>query len=69
MCSSEDHKYTSVSVPQPLFDKTKTRLENTGFTSVSSFVTFLLREFLSWSAEDDSQTNTIKEKLKKLGYF
>jgi len=62
--------YTSVSIPNPLFKKTKNRLTGTGFTSVSSFVTFLLREFISWSADDqDKHENTIKEKLRKLGYF
>jgi len=62
-------RYTSVSIPLPLFQKTKKRLQGTGFTSVSSFVAFLLREFLSWSPSEDPQGEKIKEKLKKLGYF
>ncbi|OQX50312.1 hypothetical protein B5M47_03940 [candidate division CPR3 bacterium 4484_211] len=61
--------FTSVSIPNPLFQKTKKRLAGTGFTSVSSFVAFLLREFLSWSKEDRGKEDSIKEKLRKLGYF
>ena len=62
--------YTSVSIPKPLFNKVKNRLKGTGFTSISSFVTFLLREFVTWSKNDDEGKEiSIREKLKKLGYF
>jgi hypothetical protein len=61
-----------------LFEKTRVRLNGTGFTSVSSYVTFVLREILSTSAtekkprqreafaaEDEAR---VKSRLRGLGY-
>lgn len=69
----EKRHFTSVSIPSLLFSKVKKRIEDTGFTSVSSFVTFLLREVVSWSPEEKGirkkDEENIKNKLKKLGYL
>ncbi len=40
-------KYTTVSIPAPLADNIKKQIIGTGFTSVSDYVTFVLREVLS----------------------
>ncbi|HEC39590.1 MAG TPA: CopG family transcriptional regulator, partial [bacterium] len=43
--NEEEHKveYTTVSIPKPLADKVKNRMKGTGFSSVSSYVTYVLR--------------------------
>ena len=70
-------KYTTVSIPIPLAEKIKKRMEGTGFTSISSYVTYILREVLS-SIESDEQTKEafskeeeekVKQRLRNLGYI
>ena len=67
-------KYTTVSLPLPLNDKIKDLIKNTGFNSVSSFVTYVLRQVVSegehgpdgFSKNDEEK---VKERLKSLGYL
>lgn len=69
-----DKKFTTVSIPTPLFKKIKERIKDTGFTSVSSYVTYVLREIVaeeeeegeSFSKEDEER---IKQRLRALGYL
>ncbi len=70
-----DPKFTTVSIPTPLFEKIKKRIEGTGFTSVSSYVVYVLREILAedstgeeeaFSKEDEER---VKERLRSLGYL
>ncbi len=66
-------KYGTVSLPMPLIDKIKERINGTGMTSVSSYVAFVMRQVIS--LEDDGevfskkQEEEIKERLKRLGYY
>ncbi len=48
----DEKKFTSVSIPVPLFRKVEERIKGTGFTSVSSYVTYVLREII---AEEERQ--------------
>lgn len=68
-----DKKYTTVSLPTPLFEKIQEKIRGTGFTSVSDYVTFVLREILThgadqeaFSAEDEKK---VKDRLRSLGYL
>jgi len=71
---SEKKKFTTVSIPTPLFKKVEERIKDTGFTSVSSYVTYVLREIVSeeeeeaeaFSKEDEER---VKERLRALGYL
>lgn len=69
---SEKTEFTTVSIPVPLFEKLKGQINGTGFTSVSSYVGYILREVIAekgekpFKQEDDEK---IKEKLRKLGYL
>ncbi|MBY9006511.1 MAG: CopG family transcriptional regulator [Candidatus Lokiarchaeota archaeon] len=76
---TEEHKvhYTTVSIPKPLVDKIKERMIGTGFSSVSSYVTYILRQVLS-SIEKDERTKqafskeeeeAVKQRLRDLGYL
>ncbi|MFO7837699.1 MAG: CopG family transcriptional regulator [Candidatus Thorarchaeota archaeon] len=69
-------KFTSVSVPVPLFNKIEERIEGTGFTSVSSYVTYVLREIIANREEEDTENpftkedeKKVKDRLKALGYL
>ncbi len=68
---------TTISIPKPLADKIKQRIEGTGFNSISSYVTYILRQVLSsieqknkeeevFSKNDEEE---IKKRLKNLGYI
>ena len=71
---NEKKKFTTVSIPTPLFKKVEERIKDTGFTSVSSYVTYVLREIVSeeeeeaeaFSKEDEER---VKERLRALGYL
>jgi Arc/MetJ-type ribon-helix-helix transcriptional regulator len=71
----EGKKFTTISIPTPLADKIKKRIKGTGFTSLSSYVTYVLREVLAgieeesddaFSKEDEER---VKERLRALGYL
>jgi len=69
-------KYTTVSIPKPLYEKIKKRIENTGFTSVSDYVTYVLREVLASLEEEEKEDvfsedeeERVKERLRALGYL
>jgi Arc/MetJ-type ribon-helix-helix transcriptional regulator len=67
-------KFTTVSIPTPLFKKIEARIKSTGFTSVSSYVAYVLREIIAEEekeeepfSEDDKER--VKERLRALGYI
>ena len=68
-------KYTTVSIPTTLFNKIKDRIMDTGFTSVSSYVTYVLREIISEDIEEEKDPFTtededrVKQRLRALGYL
>jgi len=68
-------KYTTISVPRILVEKVKERIAGTGFSSVSSFTTYLLRQIVSYEKGDSSTAlskddeERLKARLKNLGYF
>ena len=57
-------KYGTISLPLPLIEKVKKKIEGTGMSSVSAYIAFILRQILS--EEDGAQ---IRNRLKKLGYI
>ncbi len=73
---SRSVKYTTVSIPLTLYNRIKKIIEGTGFTSVSQFVTYVLREIVveyeeAKSGEEfsEEERRRIIDKLKKLGYI
>ena len=77
--SEEEHKvdYTTVSIPKTLIDKVKNRMKGTGFPSVSSYVTYVLRQVISSIEEDEKskeaftkeEEEKVKQRLRDLGYI
>ncbi len=72
-----DGKYTTVSIPTPLAENIRNRIEGTGFNSISSYVTYILRQVLSSMDEENVDTSKmrkedekeVKRRLKALGYL
>ncbi len=66
-------KFMRISIPTSLYKKIEGRIKDTGFTSVSSYVTYVLREVLSEDEEDEDFTEEdeekVKERLRSLGYL
>jgi len=70
-------KYTTVSIPITLYKRIKEMIKDTGFTSVSQFVTYILREVISSMEEEKLKGVTLSEeekkniikRLKRLGYL
>jgi len=71
----DDKKYTTISIPTPLAEKIKKRIKGTGFNSLSSYVTYVLREIISNIDEEEGEAFTkedeekVKERLRALGYL
>jgi len=72
---SKQKKFTTVSIPTLLFKKVEERIKGTGFTSVSGYVTYVLREIVAeeeekteeaFSKEDEER---VKARLRALGYI
>ena len=72
---NEEKKYTTLSIPTPLAEKIKKRIEGTGFNSLSAYVTYVLREVISNMDEDGEEAfskedeEKVKERLRALGYL
>jgi Arc/MetJ-type ribon-helix-helix transcriptional regulator len=76
MSENPERKYTTVSIPIQLYEKIKQRIEGTGFTSVSDYVTYVLREVLASLEEEEKEEvfskeeeEKVKERLRALGYL
>ena len=77
--SEDEHKveYTTVSIPKPLVEKIKNRMKGTGFPSVSSYVTYVLRQVISSIDEEEKskeaftkeEEEKVKQRLRDLGYI
>jgi Arc/MetJ-type ribon-helix-helix transcriptional regulator len=71
----DEKKYTTISIPTPLAEKIKKRIKGTGFHSLSSYATYVLREIISNIDEDEEEAFTkedeekVKERLRALGYL
>lgn len=72
---AEEKKFTTISIPTPLAEKIKKRIKGTGFTSLSSYVTYVLREVISGVEEENEEAfskddeKRVKDRLKSLGYL
>lgn len=69
-----EKEFTTISIPTSLYKKIEELIRGTDVTSVSSYITKILRESLSkeqakeevFSKEDEEK---VKERLKALGYI
>ena len=54
----------TLKIPKPLYDKLKAIVENTGYSSVTEFVVFVLRDLVS--SEEIQKTKSDKEHGKEI---
>jgi len=65
----------TLKIPKELYVRLKSSIENTGFSSVTEFVTFVMRTIVSGGAVKDSakfnqtEVEEIRKRLKTLGYM
>ncbi|MBC7349777.1 MAG: CopG family transcriptional regulator [Candidatus Aminicenantes bacterium] len=69
-----EKEFTPVSIPTSLYKKIEEKIKGTEFSSVSSYVTKVLRESLARTEENKEvfspeEEEKIKERLKALGYI
>lgn len=78
MCVSkkpeQKKKVANVSIPIQLYARIKKRLKETDFTSVSDYVSYVLREVLASLEEEEEvfskeEEEKVKERLRALGYI
>jgi len=67
-------EFTQVSIPTSLYKKIEEKIKGTEISSVSSYITKVLRESLAKEEEDKEvfsaeEEAKIKERLKALGYI
>ena len=70
----DEKKYTTISIPSQLAEKIKKRIEGTGFHSLSSYATYVLREVISGMENEDEafskeDEEKVKDRLRALGYL
>ena len=68
----EKRKYTTITIPTALFENIKKEIKTTGFSSVSDYATYILRETTSELAMGRSgvkSKSAIADKLRALGYI
>ncbi len=64
-------KYTTITIPSPLFAKLQEKIKSTGFSSVSDYVTYILRETITeieLKKAGKEKAGGVIEKLRALGY-
>ena len=65
----------TVTIPRPLYRRIQQVIENTGFSSATDFIVFVMRDLMGeveTSAKEEftpDELNAIKQKLKNLGYL
>jgi Arc/MetJ-type ribon-helix-helix transcriptional regulator len=68
----DKRKYSTITIPTPIFEKIQAKIKGTSFSSVSDYVTYVLRETGSEIAlkkgSKGGENDKIIEKLRALGY-
>ena len=71
----ETEKFTSVLIPTSLAEKIEKRIQGTEFSSISSYITYVLKEVVSDAESEDGEElskdedERIKARLRSLGYL
>jgi metal-responsive CopG/Arc/MetJ family transcriptional regulator len=64
----------TLKIPRPLYERLKTVIEGSGFSSVNEFVVYILRDLMSAKSQEKKELSAdeieaIRKRLKALGYF
>jgi Arc/MetJ-type ribon-helix-helix transcriptional regulator len=71
---TKSKNFTSILIPTSLYKKLEEKVKETEFSSVSSLVTHIIREYLAKLEEEkevfsEEEEEEIKERLRALGYI
>ncbi len=74
MIDENEKNYETIHIPTTLYKKIEERIKGTGFASVSSYVTYVLREIIAEDEEEEEKFSKedeerVKERLRALGYL
>jgi len=64
----------TLKIPRPIYDRLKTVITGSGFSSVNEFVVYVLRDLISSGIEETGdlskkEIDAIRQRLKNLGYL
>jgi hypothetical protein len=64
----------TLKIPRPIYDKLKTVIDGSGFSSVNEFVVYVLRDLVSsgLNGKDEfskKEVDAVRQRLKNLGYL
>ncbi len=69
------HERVTIKIPKPIYNRISEIIEDTGFSSVTDFIVYVLRDVISMRSTDSSQylnqteIESIRQRLKSLGYL
>ena len=64
---TDERNYTTITIPKALYEKISKMIEKTGFSSVSEYVVFVLRETMADIHKKNESKSEVVKKLKALG--
>jgi Arc/MetJ-type ribon-helix-helix transcriptional regulator len=67
----------TIKIPRPLYERISKSIEGSGFSSVTDFIVYVLRDVMSGAGPKDEldrdftkeEIEAIKQRLKNLGYL
>lgn len=69
------HERVTIKIPKPLYNRISDIIEETGFSSVTDFIVYVLRDVIAMRSDDPSKNlnqteiQSIRQRLKSLGYL
>jgi len=66
---ADERNYTTITIPKALYEKISNMINDTGFSSVSEYVVFVLRETMADIRKKNESKSEVIKKLKALGYI
>jgi hypothetical protein len=64
----------TLKIPRPVYNKLKTVIDGSGFSSVNEFVVYVLRDLVSSGLDEKDEfskkeVDAVRQRLKNLGYL
>ncbi len=64
----------TIKIPRPIYNRIKSIIKESGFSSVNEFIVYVLRDLISMQNTDKSELTkeeieAIRQRLKNLGYL
>jgi metal-responsive CopG/Arc/MetJ family transcriptional regulator len=65
----------TIKIPKPLYKRITEIIEDTGFSSATDFIVYVLRDVIAMRSDDSSkylnrtEIESIRQRLKSLGYL